>query len=125
MMERIRLNGGHQQLSIAGFTYTPDESGAFEVPSDQAAELIRIHGGEVDPGVERLDTRVETIEAEIGAAKNFVVMKTEELKEAISQRDAYKRKQAEASATRLTAANTALNAVKPQQNVNNGQGQRK
>lgn len=94
MLERIRLNGGHAELSIGGFKYTPDETGAFEVPGDLAKELIRIHGGEYDPGVERLEERVTLVEDQLSAARNLVELKTKELRESKDAVEAYKKKHA-------------------------------
>jgi len=118
MLERIRLDGGHAALSIGGHTYLPDATGAFEVPQEFAAELIRVHGGELDPGVERLEDNVLKVEGELAAAKNLVELKTKELSDSKERVAAYKKRReaAEVSHTQAPPPNKTL-GVSGQQNA--------
>jgi len=42
---RIKMPAGHQELSLEGINYKPDEKGCFEVPDRFGPVLITTHGG--------------------------------------------------------------------------------
>lgn len=119
MLTRIRLDGGHAEIALAGIRYLPDESGAFEVPSEYASALIAMHGGKVDPGIQGLENLIIDIRADLGALKARVELKTEELKSAEQRLADYKAAQARpqnGGQQTLTKPNG-----NNQQNQNNGQ----
>lgn len=90
MLTRLRIEGGHTEITLAGIRYVPDETGAFEVPQEYAPELIRVHGGKLDPGINALELMVEEIEKDLASLKNHVEVKAKELTAARERLDAYK-----------------------------------
>jgi hypothetical protein len=75
MMQRIRMPKGHEELSLGGVTYKPDETGAFEVPVEHAPELVRMHGGALEPSLEQLEAAIATAEADVQEAKKILSLR--------------------------------------------------
>lgn len=98
MAKRIRLNGGHTELTLEGVKHLADDTGAFTVPDEHASELIRVHGGNLEPGVEQLEERIAGLEADLVSAKNIVNQRTADLKAAQDILEAYKKRIADIKA---------------------------
>jgi len=118
-LTRIMLHGGYASLGIDGKTYLPDEFGAFEVPSNLAAELIRIHGGSVDKGLAHHREMVVAAERELAAAKNNIELKTKQLADAKSMLQKYVEQQ---EAKRAEAAKATEGEPKVDETKNPPQG---
>ena len=61
-MRRIKLNGGHTQISVEGRIVAADEDGGFTVPDALAIDLVRQHGGEVVAGLEQLQDQANAVD---------------------------------------------------------------
>jgi len=77
MTKRIRLNGGHSEIVLAGQRYLADEDGCFNVPDTDAPELLRVNGGKYEPGIEGLieaaelaDVQVDNLRTQLDIAKS-------------------------------------------------------
>lgn len=126
-MKRIVLNGGHTELGLAGTSYQADEVGAFVVPDEYASELIRVHGGSYEPGIEQLEERVAALEDSVGSAKNTLAQRTADLETARKALDASKKKLADAVSKKQAERKAADDVARgtqstghqqPQQNTN-------
>jgi hypothetical protein len=80
-MTRIMMPRGHQALCLEGHQYLPDEAGAFNVPSQHAPELIRVHGAVVAPSVNDMLQQAEDLEAKARLATKQSEALTEQAKE--------------------------------------------
>jgi hypothetical protein len=115
MAKRVRLNGGHTEFSIEGILHQADETGAFVVPDEHAENLIRIHGGSYEPGLEQLESNLESLEAAVVSAKNILLQREEDVKSVKVSIEAYKKRIADAK---------PKSAQQPQSHQNQ-QGQRR
>jgi hypothetical protein len=123
MSKRIRLNGGHTELTIEGVKHQADDTGAFTVPDEHASELIRVYGGALEPGIEQLEERIEGLEADLVSAKNIVNQRTADLKAAQDILEAYKKKIADIKAEDAKKAADAKAKVTPPAGQQQGQNQ--
>lgn len=116
MAKRVRLNGGHTELNIEGMNYQGDETGAFTVPDEHAGELIRIHGGNFEPGIEQIEDNIAQLEAGLISAKNIVTQRAADLKAAQDALENFKKRQAEATKATTDAKGKGPVTGQPQQN---------
>lgn len=65
----IRMPPGHTQLSLGGHLYTPDDTGAFDVPDQYVAELKRVHGATEETSIQQYEQAVVDADAAVGATK--------------------------------------------------------
>ena|SRR5882724_6280453 len=97
MNKRIRLNGGHAEISLEGFKYLSDATGAFEIPEQYTDELLRIHGGEYDPGPEQLELMIREADERVSNTKHLLEMQITDAKTARENLEKYKKAAAERS----------------------------
>lgn len=90
---------GHAALSLEGHQYLPDEAGAFTVPEQHVAELVRVHGAQVAVSIQDLLAQADDLDSKARAAAK----QAETLKQ---EADAV-RKRAAAEDARLKAAKKA------------------
>lgn len=95
MNKRIRLNGGHAEISIEGFKYLSDETGAFEIPEQYTDELIRIHGGVYDPGVSQLEEMIRLADERVANTKHLLELQNTDAKTLRENLEKYKKAAAE------------------------------
>ena len=117
-MKRIRLNGGHAEISFNGMNFKPDETGAFEVPDDAAEQLLATQGGMYDPGVEQLEQSIQAADAAVGAAEYTLKLKREEAAQARKNLEAYNTAAAARAAEARKTDNVAQSQKPGQQNGN-------
>jgi hypothetical protein len=121
MNKRIRLNGGHSEISIEGYKYMSDETGAFEVPEQYTDELLRIHGGKYDPGVAQLEENVRAADDRVAATRHLLDLQITDAKTCRENLDKYKKEQSE----RIAAGNAATVVSANKQQPNNQQQPRR
>lgn len=112
MNKRIRLNGGHSEISIEGYKYMSDETGAFEIPEQYTDELLRIHGGKYDPGVAQLEENVRAADDRVAATRHLLDLQITDAKNCRENLDRYKKEQSERASV---AAQVAGNVASKQQ----------
>lgn len=86
MLKRILLEGGHASMSLNGVQYSADEDGAFMLPEEVCDDLIRIHGGRYDPGIEILELRLREARERVAATTNLLELQKKDL---VSCQEAY------------------------------------
>lgn len=121
MNKRIRLNGGHSEISLEGHKYISDETGAFEIPEQYTDELIRVYGGKYDPGAEQLEELVKLADERVANTRHTLDLQLNDAKQCRENLEKYKKDHAEhALAAQVTPA-----VVNKQQQANQNQQPRR